>query len=96
MHPTPNICKPWHGEFSHDVTLEVWQILLKKVIYHNSFGHEVVLSPTGAFTTVNIFHIRKARYIFNWQNMEGIVVDRAWLLKKPLQGDPRGHGEEKI
>jgi len=82
LHPTPNICNPWQCELSHDVPLEIWDVLLNKVIGHNSFGHEVQTSSTGVITTVNIFDIRKAKYVFNWQNTEDLVVSKELLLKR--------------
>ncbi len=82
LHPKPNICNPWHGEFSHDVPMEVWNILLTGVICHNSFGHELLSSPSGILTNVKIFDIWKARYIFDWQNMDGVIIPNKQLLKK--------------
>lgn len=82
LRPTPNICNPWSGEFTLDVPFEVWNILLAGVICHNSFGHEVLPSPTGVVVTVKMFDIRKARYVFDWQNMDGVIVQKEQLLKR--------------
>lgn len=78
LHPTPNLCNPWQCKFSHDVPLEIWDAVLNKGIGHNSIGHEVKTSSTG------VFDIRKAKYVFNWQNTESPVVTKELLLKKQM------------
>lgn len=82
LRPNPNICNPWRGEITLDVPFEVWDVLLTGVICHNSFGHEVLPSSTGVAVTVNIFDIRKVRYVFDWQNIDGVVIQKEQLLKK--------------
>ena len=78
----PNICNPWHGEFNHNVSMEVWNILLAGVICHNSFGHEILSASSGIPTHVKIFDIRKAIYIFDWQNINGVIILKKQLLKR--------------
>lgn len=82
LHPKPNICNPWHGELNHDVPMEVWDILLAGVICHNSFGHEILSAPSGILTHVKIFDIRKAIYIFDWQNIDAVIIPKKQLLKR--------------
>ena len=69
---TTSICTPMRGNFTTDVPLEVFDVLLKKVINRNSFEHEV--KDTKCFTEVSVNDLRKAVYILDRQNMDGQII----------------------
>ena len=69
---TPSICTPMRGSFTTDVLLEVFDVLLKKVINRNSFEHEV--KDTKCFTEVSVNDLQKAVYILDRQNMDGQII----------------------
>ena len=71
---TPCICTPWRGSFSIDVTLEVFDVLLKKVTKRNSFEH--VVKDTKSLTEVSLNDLRKAVYILHRQNMDGQIISK--------------------
>ena len=60
------------GSFTTEVPLEVFDVLLKKVINRNSFEHEV--KDTKSFTEVSVNDLRKAVYILDRQNMDGQII----------------------
>ena len=55
----------------------------KCIISNNSFGHTVNI--TSCCITVTITDKRKATYLFNLMNQDGIVTEKAKLLKKEFQ-----------
>lgn len=59
---------------------EVFNIIWKQILEHNSFGHNS--TETAACVRIEITDKRKAIYIFSRMNDEGVVVERAKLLKK--------------
>ena len=60
------------GSFTTDVLLEVFDVLLKKVINRNSFEREV--KDTKCFTEVSVNGLQKAVYILDRQNMNGQII----------------------
>jgi hypothetical protein len=45
LRSSPSTVTPWFASFSRDILLEVFNLIFKKVIQHNSFGHAYTESP---------------------------------------------------
>lgn len=71
---TPSTCNPWNGYFSIDVSSEVFDILLDKIIKKNGFGHEI--KESQAYIHIDVTDICKVIYIYilNRQNIDGELV----------------------
>ena len=78
----PTIATPWRGDFTVDVPREVFDVIYQKIVKSNNFGHQSSEKP--ACTDIQITDRRKAVFVFNKMNHDGILVSRDHLLKKCL------------
>lgn len=76
----PNLANPWKGDFTIDVPQEVFNVLSCHIVQSNNFGHQ--LKETSGCVNIAITDMRKAIFIFNKMNLDGVVIFRDHLLKK--------------
>ena len=65
-----------------DLLREVFDVIYQKIVNSNNFGHQSREKP--ACTDIEITDRRKAVFVFNKMNQDGILVSRDHLLKKCL------------
>lgn len=82
LRSTPNLASPWKSNFTMDVSYEVFNVIVKRIVERNSFGHS--FKETSACITVNFTDIRKARFVLDKVNLDGFELTKADLLKKKL------------
>ena len=80
LRATPVTASPYCCSFTREVLQEVFGIISTNIINHNSFGHTSRSTP--ARVTISIHDKRKAIYLFNHMNDEGVKVEKDDLLKK--------------
>ena len=80
----PNLANPWRGDFTIDVAREVFNVISCHIIQSNNFGHQ--FKETSACIDVAITDTRKALFIFNKMNLDGVLIARDDLLKKYYGG----------
>lgn len=85
LRPTPRLADPWSGEFSLDLPMELFSIIAKEIIEHNSYGH--TLSETGTTVTYTFSTFGKAKYVFARMNLEGVITQPEHLLKNSCLQD---------
>ena len=79
LRPTPRLADPWSGEFSLDLPMELFSIIAKKIIEHNSHGH--TMSKAGTTETYTFSTFGKAKYGFARMNLEGVITQPEHLIK---------------
>ena len=62
--------------------MELFSIIGKEIIEHNSLGH--TKSETGTTVTYICSTFGKAKYVFARMNLEGIITQPEYLLKKTV------------
>ena len=82
LRSTPSLSNPWRSVFQKDIPVEVFDIIWK-IIKRNGFGHETL--ETKAKVSISIFDIRKAVYLFNYLNKDGVITEKCKLLKKDFK-----------
>lgn len=65
-----------------DVPQEVFDLIYRKIVHSNNFGHQSRERP--ACTDIEITDRRKAIFILNKLNQDGILISRDHLLRKYL------------
>jgi hypothetical protein len=80
LRSTPTTASPYFCQFTREVSEEVFGVISNRIIDHNSFGHTT--TTTAARVTIVITDKRKAIYLFNRMNDEGVKVEKNKLLKK--------------
>ena len=80
LRKTPNLATSWRVDFTVDVPLEVFTVISCHIIQSNNFGHQ--FRETSACIDFVITEMRKAVFIFNKMNLEGVLISRDNLLKK--------------
>ena len=66
-----------------DVPCKVFNVISCHVIQSNSFGHQ--FKETSAYIDVAIANMKKAAFIFNKMNLDGVLVSRDYLLKTSFE-----------
>ena len=82
LRATPVTASPYFFCFTREVSKEVFDVICKQIINHNSFGH--TSTAAAARVSICITGRRKGVYLFNYMNDEGIMVDKCKLMKKEL------------
>jgi len=80
LRSTTTTASPYFCHFTREVSKEVFDIIWKGIIEHNSFGHNS--TTTAACVTICITDKRKAIYVFNRMNDEEVKIEKNKLLKK--------------
>ena len=62
------------------------------IIQSNSFGHQ--FKETSACIDVAITNMKKAVFIFNKMNLDGVLVSRDYLLKKSFESSSTAEPDE--
>ena len=76
----PTLATPWRGDFTIDLPREVFDVIYQKIVKSNNFGHQS--RENAACTDIEITDRRKAVFVFNKMNQDGILVSCDFLLKK--------------
>lgn len=63
-----------------DVPMEVFAIVSKNIVQHNNFGHK--FHETNCCITIEFTDRRKAVFVFDRLNLEGILIPKKNLLVK--------------
>ena len=84
LRSTPTTVSPWLCSFTREIPKEVFEVIWKRTIEHNGFGHNT--TETAARIKVLITDKRKSIYVFNRMNDEGVLVKKGLLLKKTFAG----------
>lgn len=82
LRSTPSLSNPWRSVFQKDIPVEVFDIIWK-IIKRNGFGHETF--ETKAKVNISIYDMRKAVYLFNYLNKDGVITEKCMLLKKDFK-----------
>lgn len=77
---TPTSSSPYYCSFTREVPKEIFNIIWKRIVNHNSFGHTIKITPCRI--TATITDKRKATYLFKRMNKDGIVTEKTKLLRK--------------
>ena len=85
LRSTPTTSSPWMGDFSLDIPREIFCVISEQIICRNNFGH--LYKETNACINVNVFDKKKAVFIFEKQNLDGIVCGKEHILVK-LESQP--------
>lgn len=80
LRSTPNLAKPWRDNFTIDVPREVFNVILCHIIQNNNIGHE--FNETSVYIEITITELREAVLIFDFMNLDGVLISRDDLLKK--------------
>lgn len=80
---TPVTSSPYFCCFTREVSREVFHVISEQIINHNSFGH--TSTTTAARVNICITDRRKAIYLFNHMNDEGVLVEKCKLMKKEFK-----------
>ena len=83
LQSTPTSSSPYCCSFTREVPKEIFNLIWKRIISNNSFGHTVNITPCRI--TVTITDKRKVTYLFNRMNQDGIITEKAKLLKKEFR-----------
>ena len=82
LRASPSLSTPWRSCFQKDVPLEVFNIILK-ILKRNGFGQEITESK--AKVNISIYDARKALYLFNFMNRDGVLKEKSKLLRKEFK-----------
>lgn len=80
LRSTPTSSSPYYCSFTREVPKEIFNIMWKRIINNNSFGNTVNKTPCRI--TITITDKRKAVYLFNRMNKDGIIIEKEKLLKR--------------
>jgi len=75
-----------------DVPWEIFNVISCHIIQSNSFGHQ--FKETSACIDVAITNMKKAVFIFNKMNLDGVLVSREYLLKKSFESSSTAEPDE--
>ena len=74
LRSTPTSPSPYYCSFTREVPKEVFNIIWKRIICNYSFGHTVNITTCRITATTS--DKRKATYLFNRMNQDGIVTEK--------------------
>lgn len=60
LRPTPRLADPWSGAFSLDIPMELFSIISKAIIEHNSHWH--TMRETGTTVTYTFSTFGKVKF----------------------------------
>ena len=80
LRSSANICSPWRGDFAMDIPREILYTICKHIAERNSHGH--TYKETRACVDISIHNIiRKARFVFEFMNAEGVIVPKEEMFQ---------------
>ena len=82
LRSSANICSPWCGDFTMDIPREIFDIIYKHIVERNSYGH--TYKETRACVDISIHSVRKARFVFEYMNAEGVIVPKEEMFRKKI------------
>ena len=82
LRSSPNFCSPWRSEFTVDIPREIFAIIAEHVIQRSSYAH--TYNETAACIDIAVENIRKARFIFNYFNIERDIIPKEDMLRKKI------------
>ena len=82
LRSSANISSPWRSDFTMDIPREIFDIICKYIVERNSYGH--TYKETRACVDISIDNIRKARFVFEYMNAEGVIMPKVEMFRKKL------------